>query len=269
MVCIVMPIKNEALNIKYALDNCLVLPIDKIVAVINGCTDNTEGAVLDHPLYKENKIQIIKFVDTLGIDVPRAVGAAYAYYKNNCDAVIFVDGDMTGNISRNLLHLIEAVTINKIDMALTNCYPYINNRDPMVKTIISFRENLNSNLGLFSQLGVALPSHGPHGLSRKSLELIPWEYIAIPPLSLASVAQHKLDVKVVTSIPHKELLSAPRKIDHSIKVAETIIGDCIEAINYINNHGHERTYKGHNYLGYHPERRFDLLKEYIASILNS
>ena len=150
-------------------------------------------------------------------------------------------------------------------MALTNCYPYINNREPLVKTILSFREKLNSTLGLFSQLGVALPSHGPHGLSRGSLEIIPWEYIAIPPLSLAYLAQHQLKVRVVTSIPHKELLSAPRKVNHSIKVAETIIGDCIEAINYINYSRRDRSYNDLEYLGYHPERRFDLLQEYIDS----
>ena len=266
MTYIVMPIKNEAFNLNQALDNLINLPITKVIAVINGCIDNTEEVILDHPLYKENKIIIIKFIEALGIDVPRAVGAAYAYLKTNCQAVVFVDGDMTGNISRNLQHLIEAVTTNKVDMALTNCYPYINNREPLVKTILNFREKLISTLGLLSQLGVSLPSHGPHGLSRRSLEIIPWEYIAIPPLSLAYGAQHKLNIKVVTSIPHQELLSAPRKLNHSIKVAETIIGDCIEAINYIKYSKRDRTYNSLEYLGYHPERRFDLLQEYIASL---
>lgn len=265
MVYIVMPAKDEAQNIKIALDNCVSCNYEKIIVIANGCRDNTEEVVRSHSLFNENKIILLSFPEPLGIDIPRALGAAYAY-KNNCQGVVFLDGDIIGNVAQNISDLIHSIINKNADLALTNCYPYINYREPLVQSILKFREKLNRKINLFTQLGVAIPSHGPHGLSRKALEIIPWPFIAIPPLSLAFAAQVGLKVKVVTSIPHYKLLSAPRGIYHTIKIGETIIGDCLEGISYVTDGSRQRTYQEHNYLGYHLSRRFDLLEGYIASL---
>jgi len=259
VVSVVIPVKNEGENIKKTLDNCQDLPIKNIIVVLNGCTDNSLEIVQNHCL--REFIQIIKFNEPLGIDVPRAIGAIYAY-KNKATAVLFLDGDMQGNITPHLQELIAAVTLNNIDMALTNCYPYITIRPTIANTVLCYRERLNRCLGVFAKLGLANPSHGPHAVSRKLLEIVPWRAFAIPPLSLAIAVKTKLNVKVVTSVPHNLLLSSLRNDNHSIFIAETIIGDCLEALSYLKGEPPSREENGIYYLGYHPYRRFQLLEEY-------
>jgi len=263
MISIVIPSRNEADRISETLDNCKYLPVDVIITIVNGCIDTTKDKIQQH--FLNNKIQIIEFSEPLGIDVPRAIGAAYAY-KLGSHAVLFLDGDMTGNLSLQLNRLIDAVIHKKIDMALTNCYPYIYNRPFMAKTVLSYRERLNRRLGVFSELGLASPSHGPHAVSKKLLEKVPWKALAIPPLSLAIAVQHNLSVKVATSIPHNLLLSPLRNNEHSRYIAETIIGDCLEALRFLEDLPPSRQEDSIFYLGYHPKRRFDILDEYVQSL---
>ncbi|SMB86840.1 Glycosyl transferase family 2 [Desulfonispora thiosulfatigenes DSM 11270] len=259
MVAIVIPAKNEENRIAKVLDTCSFLAADIIIVVINGCIDQTKNKILGHPLL--HKIKLIRYSTPLGIDIPRAIGAAYAY-KIGSNVIMFLDGDMIGNIANNLNKLIYAVQNDGIDMALTNCYPYINYRHPLASTVSKYREKLNKEIGLFPNLGISTPSHGPHAISRKLLQLIPFYSLAIPPLSLAIAAQKGLYIKVVTSIDHKLLLSSERNQKHSDLIAQTIIGDCLQAINYIDNNPYSNNSRD-LYLGYHPTRRFDLLEKYL------
>lgn len=263
MIAVVIPAKNEEDRITKVLDTCSKLPVDIIIPIVNGSTDHTKENIISHPL--NPKIKLLYFSKPLGIDIPRAIGAAYAY-SINADVILFLDGDMIGNISSNLLELITSIELKDCDMALTNCYPYINYRNPVADTVLKYREKLNRKLKVFSKLGLASPSHGPHAISRKLLEKVPLYSIAIPPLSLAIAVDKKLQVRVVTSIPHPLLLSSPRDIKHGDKIAQTIIGDCLQAINYLEKKNALENNNRNNYLGYHLLRRFDLLKKYVKDI---
>lgn len=263
MVSVVIPVKNEENRIAKTLDNCYDLPLKNIIIILNGCTDNSREVVKSHSLRKY--IHLLEFAEPLGIDIPRAIGAAYSY-KIASTTVLFLDGDMEGNIHYHLKELILAINENHVDMALTNCYPYITVRPTIAGTVLRYREKLNQSLGIFTELGVANPSHGPHAVSRRLLETIPWRAIAIPPLSLAMAAQAKLNIKVVTSLPHSLLLSPLRNEEHSIFIAETIIGDCLEAISYLNGLPPSRKDNGIYYLGYHPHRKFHMLADYVKGL---
>lgn len=263
MVSVVIPVKNEGERIAKTLDNCQSLPLDKIIIILNGCTDNSREIVLSHSL--RNYIYLLEFNAPLGIDIPRAIGAAFAY-KFGSNAILFLDGDMEGKINNNLYKLIQAINVDNIDMALTDCYPYNTVRPTIARTVLSYRERLNRSLGLFEKLGVANPSHGPHAVSLRLLETIPWRALAIPPLSLAMAAKANLNIEIATSLPHNNLLSPLRNEDHSILIAETIIGDCLEAIYYLKGVPPSREDEGIYYLGYHPERKFDVLEEYVKEL---
>ncbi|MDK2822267.1 MAG: hypothetical protein PWQ67_19 [Clostridia bacterium] len=263
MISIVIPVKNEEESISKTLDNCSDLPANYIITVLNGCTDASKKIIENHPL--KTKIHLIEFSQPLGIDVPRAIGAAYAY-KLNSQVVLFLDGDMQGKIATHLYELITAVYQENTDMALTNCYPYISIRSTMASTVLNYREKLNRRLGVFADLGLASPSHGPHAVSRILLEKVPWRFLAIPPLSLAMAVINNLNIKVATSLPHSLLFSQARNETHSTLIAETIIGDCLEALNYLEGLPPLREEKGIHYLGYHPERKFDVLDKYVESL---
>ncbi|MDD2233302.1 MAG: glycosyltransferase [Desulfitobacteriaceae bacterium] len=261
MFSAVIPAQNEEKSILAVLTNLLVLPLDLIIPVLNGCTDNTLELIHSIP---DPRLHIIYFTEPLGIDIPRAIGALYAL-KLKTDGVLFIDGDMSGNIYKNLNELLKALS-NDVDIALTNCYPYITHRTKLANLVIKFRFCLNKELNLLHTLGLATPTHGPHALSARALALLPPESLAIPPLSLVYGKKNNLKVKVATSIPHHDLLSPSKHRRHARFIAQTIIGDCLMALASVKNQPLTRTLGKHELLGYHPERRFDLLQQWSEAL---
>jgi hypothetical protein len=261
MFSAVIPAQNEEKSILAVLTNVLILPLDLIIPVLNGCTDNTLDLICSIP---DPRLHIIYFTEPLGIDIPRAIGALYAL-KLKTDGVLFIDGDMSGNIHKNLSDLLKALK-NNVDVALTNCYPYITNRTKLADLVLKFRFCLNRELNLLHTLGLATPTHGPHALSARALAQFPSETIAIPPLSVVCGQKNNLNIKVATSIPHNNLLSPRKHRCHARLIAQTIIGDCLMALASAKNQPLTRTLGKHELLGYHPERRFDLLQQWSESL---
>jgi len=255
MFAVVVPAKNEEKSILATLTTVLRLPVSYIILVINGCTDQTFKLARSIP---DPRIHILHFSDSLGIDIPRAIGALYARHIGATGA-LFVDGDMSGDLYQNLLTLISSVE-SGIDVALTNCYPYIPHRHKLANLVLKFRSRLNRELDLFKSLGLATPTHGPHALSQRAMHSLPFEAIAIPPLTLYWAKEIGLIIKVVTSLPHESLHSPRKHRGHARLIAETIIGDCLMGLALIQNESPSRSLGKHKLMGYHLERRFDLLQ---------
>jgi len=261
MFAAIIPAKNEEKSILAALTTILRLPISNIILVLNGCTDQTFELVRSIP---DPRIHILYFSDPLGIDIPRAIGALYARHLG-VKGAFFVDGDMSGDIYENLVHLLASIEAG-VDVALTNCYPYIPHRQKLANLVLRFRAKLNRELDLFKSLGLATPTHGPHALSERALQILPPEAIAIPPLTLYWAKSSNLSIKVATSIPHEALHSPRKHRPHARLIAETIIGDCLMGLSLVHNEPMSRSLGKHNLLGYHPERRFDLLRYWEQSL---
>ncbi|KLU67173.1 glycosyl transferase family 2 [Desulfosporosinus acididurans] len=261
MFSAIIPAKNEEKSILAVLTTVLRLPVDYIILVLNGCTDQTLELARSIP---DSRIHILFFSDPLGIDIPRAVGSLYAR-SLGVDGTLFIDGDMSGDIYQNLLSLITTVN-SGVDVALTNCYPYITNRQKLANLVLKFRAKLNRELDLFKSLGLSTPTHGPHALSKRALLNIPSEAIAIPPLTLFWAKRLDLAIKVATSIPHQRLHSPRKHRGHARLIAETIIGDCLMGMALSQDLPSTRSLGKHQLLGYHPERRFDLLQTWEQSL---
>ncbi|HEY8911536.1 MAG TPA: glycosyltransferase [Desulfosporosinus sp.] len=261
MFAVIIPAKNEEKSILATLTTILRLPVNYIILVLNGCTDKTFDLARSIP---DTRIQILYFTDSLGIDIPRAIGALYARHLG-VKGALFVDGDMSGNIYQNLVHLLSSIE-SGVDVALTNCYPYITHRQKLANLVLKFRAKLNRELDLFKSLGLSTPTHGPHALSERALQLLPFEAIAIPPLTLYWAKKSCLNIKVATSIPHEALRSPSKHRRHSRLIAETIIGDCLMGLALIQDKPMTRSLGKHELIGYHPERRFDLLQDWEQSL---
>ena len=261
MFTAVIPVHNEEKSILAVLATVLRLPLQYIIPVINGCTDRTMELVRSIP---DPRLQIIYFQEPLGIDVPRAIGALYARHLN-ARGVLFIDGDMSGDLFSNLNQLIEAVE-SDVDIALTNCYPYITHRQKLASLVLKFRARLNRELSLFTLLGLATPTHGPHALSETALYHLSPQSMAIPPLTLVEAKKKGLTVRVATSIRHEALHSPRKQRRHARLIAETIIGDCLMGLAMAQDQPLVRTLGKHHLLGYHPERRFDLLREWEEAL---
>ncbi len=258
---VVIPAKDEADQIGRVLNNIAYWAPDLIVVVANGCQDATiEVAMASGPAHTH----ILEFEEPLGIDVPRAVGAKYAY-ELGAEAVVFIDGDMAGNLAPVVLKLLEGIR-EGTDLALTNCYPYITRRLNLTEKMLAFRKLLNQELGIYNSLGAASPCHGPHAVSRQLLKKTGFTALAVPPLELAIAKEHDCTIKVQAAISHIHLNSKTRPNSHSKLVTETIIGDCIEAIHYSRGQERSRKWEGIEYDGYNSQRRWDLLEAALTNI---
>lgn len=248
----VIPAFNEETGILSVLDNLSQLPaLNLLIPVLNGCTDHTRQNILQHPYVKSGQIKLamIEYPLPLGIDIPRSWGADCAL-KYNADAVLFVDGDLEGTYALCLQQLLNEVTNIGCDLALTNCYPYIDYRSQIAKMVLHYREKLNRTLNLFGSIGLATPSHGPHCVSRRLIETIGTDCFSIPPLMLAKASQAKLNISVAAKLDNDQWHSARRGDCHNEKIADTIIGDCIAALEYLSGTAITRSDNGIVYLGY-------------------
>jgi len=264
MITAVVPACNEAANIQKVLTSIQAAGVDHTLVIVNGADDVTLQQILALPL---PAITAVTFPERLGIDVPRAVGAWFAAAAGT-RVCLFVDGDMTGTITPCLAGLITAVE-KGVDMALTDCYPTPPCAQGLAKEVLFYRERLNRALALFDVLGVATPSHGPHAVSGRLLARIPLRELAIPPVSLALAVVSGLTVTIGADIDHVELGSPLKDYPHSRNIADTIIGDSLEAVQVAAGAPRRRTAEGRAYVGYHPERRFDILAAVMARSLSA
>lgn len=247
MLAVVIPACNEEETIGQVLDNLKTLPIHWIIPVLNGCTDHTLPTVLAHPLAE--KVSLIHYPLALGIDTPRAVGAQCAL-QLGAEEILFVDGDLSGSFSSCLEQLYLAISQKHCQLALTNCYPSIGYRSQTAKLVVRYREELNRTLGLFPNIGLATPSHGPHCLSAQLLRETGTQCLAVPPMLLAKAAEKGLPIRVAATLENDQWHSSQRGDSHNQKIADTIIGDCIAAKQYYTHQPITRADKGILYLGY-------------------
>ncbi len=257
MFITVIPAKNEAKTLEKVISNLPFDLLDCIIPVLNGCTDNSLDVLetINCPL-----LAPLWFTEPLGIDVPRAVGAIEAS-RLNADGILFIDGDMFGANKEMLTKLVLAVRDQGLDLALTNCYPTITRSDisPAAACLLKVREELNRQLQVFDIIGTATPSHGPHAVSGRLLRLTSPVDFAVPPMLLARASRAGLNIGVAAEITHMLLGSPLRSADHAYKITETIIGDCLSALYAKDGKFGPRTLYGRDYIGYHHERRWDLI----------
>lgn len=259
MISVVVPAKNEAGRIRTVLQNLSTLPLDHIILVANGSTDSTFPEALQSRI---PKLQMLYFHECLGIDIPRAIGAKVALSLGS-DVVVFVDGDMVGTFNENVMELVDGILLKHLDMALTNCYPVPPRHIERHNPTFLWRLNLNKELGLEKKINLATPAHGPHAISKRLMESISLRELAIPPVPLALARLQKLKIDVATTIPHYQLGSSIKNQIHTNKIIDTIVGDCLEAINLFHSRPRSREWQNKNYVGYHGDRRFDLLDGFL------
>jgi hypothetical protein len=264
MLAAVIPVRNEKQRVGKLLLRLLHIEhISSIFVILNGSDRSTLEEV--ESIYRQNqlKLVLVNFSSALGIDVPRAVGA-YLAYTAGMSHVLFMDGDMVGEITAEINSFIRNSMAEQIDLGLVNCYPGREDEINSNETMLYFRRLLNEKLSLADPLGSASPSHGPHIVSRKLLETAPWKDFAIPPSLLVHAKTHNLNIGVTGHIPHARLGSSIKNQAHSDLIVDTVAGDCLEALCLWQNLPRSRYYNGRFYNGYHPQRRFDLLDSFLA-----
>ena len=253
MISVVVPAKNEEVTIATVIKNINLIKPDYIILVASGCTDNT---INEAKKLNFDNLKIVEFADALGNNVPRSIGAKIALELNS-EVTIFVDGDLTGDINKELGPLVEMVKNQGVDFAIrgyTCLYP------KHIKAMGIFgilKAQIANRLGLWDKIGVASTSAVPFAVSKKFLETIPLREMSIPPVALVLAARAGLSIDVNKNIV--EIVNRHRGGGHEEKMFETVIGDLVEALSILEGKERTREYQGEFYIGYHTERCFDLL----------
>ncbi|NLZ37992.1 MAG: glycosyltransferase family 2 protein [Firmicutes bacterium] len=264
MIAAVVPAQNEEYRLGRVLEHLLAINlIDRIFVILNGSNELTQKEAKTYYNQHKQNIALVSFPEPLGIDVPRAVGANLAF-SAGADYVLFIDGDMVGEYEAEVRELLEKTKQQQLDLALCDCYPHNSPQEQYKEAHFHFRYLVNKELGLSTQIKIATPSHGPHVISRRMLSLIPWADYAVPPTLLVHAVWNKFKIGLAGSIPHLQLGSSIKDQTHNNLITDTIIGDCLEALCMIHNKPRQRYHEGKMYIGYHRQRRFDLLQEFIA-----
>ncbi|MFM9280046.1 glycosyltransferase family 2 protein [Paenibacillus jiagnxiensis] len=213
---------NEEATIADVLYELKRLPLQEIIVVLNGCSDETYRRALEIP-----GIRIVSIPEKLGYDVGRGVGARLS----TADCILFVDGDMV--IPAEELYPFLSAIDHGYDVALNHLTPLLPpfKRQDIVTRCKGFLNRLLKRPDLGSDSMTAVP----HALSRRGLEEIGTETLAVPPLAQAAAMLKGMKIAPAHTV---DVLTRNRRRDSLNEgkgnpVEALIVGDHAEAIAYV------------------------------------
>jgi glycosyltransferase involved in cell wall biosynthesis len=220
-VSVVLTAMNEASTMAAVLDQLARLPIDELIIVVNGSTDGTFDLAR-----ARTKAIIVHYSDALGHDVGRAIGAKLS----RSEIVLFLDGDFPVT-AEQLMLFVDAIE-RGADVALNNISPFLGqfgHRD----SVTMVKELLNRGLGRRDLESNSLTAV-PHALSKRAIEVIGYNNLAVPPKAHAIAVSRGLDVDCSVSVD----VIAKNKVRYSNtgsqnRVADLIVGDHLEALSML------------------------------------
>jgi glycosyltransferase involved in cell wall biosynthesis len=195
--------------------------------VENGSTDRTLDICLAKP------VTCFSYPFRIGHDIGRAIGAREA----TGDVFLFLDADIVFTVDQ-LLPFVEAC-YEGVDVALNHVSP-LYKTGAMIDSVSLAKRFLNHTLGK-SELKYASLTAVPHAMTRRAVETIGAEHLAIPPKAQAMAIMAQLAVQAV----HTVNVFSTNKIRNQNNqkcnvVEEMILGDHVEAIQWIQSKYGER-----------------------------
>lgn len=217
-VSVVIPVVNERKTIARIIRQAFALHRDtEVIVVANGSTDGTAQAA------ESLGAKVLHYPEPLGHDVGRSIGAREAKGR----IILFTDGDIVIS-AKDLMPLVKAVE-NGVDIALNS---YLGPTDKMnVHGVVLAKHALNIALSRPELKGASMTTI-PHAISRKALEAIGWEQLAIPPKAQAIGICRGLDVRAVHYIEVGKTNPRRRRKQGDDPLEGLIVGDHLEAIEW-------------------------------------
>ncbi|MDB5083923.1 MAG: hypothetical protein JWN30_809, partial [Bacilli bacterium] len=224
IVSVIIPASEEEKRIGQVVREVRKLGKDvEILVVANGCTDQTI------PLAREAGAKVIEIPEKLGHDVGRAIGAKQA----KGDILLFIDGDMV-IAKEDLIKFVDCVQAGN-DVAL-NSYPNVQ-VGVNIHPVNIAKYSLNVMLGR-QDLKASTLTAVPHALSKRAVKKIGCAALSIPPLAHARSILKGLKVTQAhfVQVGVKNPLRKSRYLTGQDPVTMLILGDCIEALDYVIGH---------------------------------
>ncbi len=225
-VSVVIPAMNEHKNIaKVIAYSRRVDPDTEVIVVVNGSHDGTER------IARRMGAKVIVYASPLGHDVGRSVGASHA----KGGILLFTDADIL--IPTRLLTPFVKSIENGVDVALNRYTGIVNTK--RVHSVVLAKHALNVVLHRTDLTGTSMTTI-PHAISRKALQTIGTEWLAVPPKALAIAVWRGLNVQVASYVDVGRPNPRKRKWKKIDPLKALIIGDHIEAISWVIENTNER-----------------------------
>ncbi|ANE46101.1 glycosyl transferase family 2 [Paenibacillus swuensis] len=217
-VSVIIPVMNEIKTISRIITQAArVHPETEIIVVANGSKDGTRELAV------RMGAKVISFDEPLGHDVGRGVGAQAA----RGDILLFIDGDIVIP-AKDLIPLVRAVE-QGVDVALNQYLGYTKRK--IVHPVVLAKHAMSAALNRPDLKGASLTTI-PHALSRRALESIGCENLAVPPLALSMAIHNGLYVSAVHRIDVGRKNPRRRKAFAVDPLQHLIMGDHLEAIHW-------------------------------------
>ncbi|CAM3294726.1 MULTISPECIES: glycosyltransferase family 2 protein [Paenibacillus] len=215
---VVVSVCNEAGSLPAVLRELKRLPFHEIIVVVNGSQDGSFAAARSF-----DGVIVVHIAERLGHDVARGIGAKLS----TGDFVLFIDGDMP--VSAHLLSAFLVAADRGVDVALNDIMPLLPafDRQDEVTRCKTFLNRMMGRDDLEANSMTAVP----HALSRRAIEMIGYDNLAVPPKAQTLAIRAGLRIQAVQTV---DVLSVNRRRTlnrgRDNPVARLIIGDHIEAL---------------------------------------
>jgi len=225
-VSVIIPVCNEARTLAKVIREAFrVHPQTEVIVVDNGSTDGSKRVAT------RLGARVISFSQRLGHDVGRSIGAMEA----KGDILLFLDADFVVS-AKEAIPLIRAVQ-QGVDVALNKYNGIVTKAN--VHRVVLAKHALNAILGRPDLHGASMTTI-PHAISRKALNIIGAENLAVPPLAQAIAVQRGLHIKAAQLIQVGLRNRIRRRAKDVDPVGDLIIGDHLEAIGWLIQASDER-----------------------------
>ena len=218
-VSVIIPVMNERRTIGRVIRNAFqVHKQTEVIVVANGSTDGTCR------IAESLGAKVIRYPEPLGHDIGRSIGSRAARGR----ILLFTDGDIVIP-ARDLIPLVKAVE-NGVDIALNS---YLGPTDKMsVHSVVLAKHALNIMLSRPDLKGASMTTI-PHAISRRALEAIGFEHLAVPPKAQAIGIIKGLDVRAVHYIDVGKANPRRRRRRGDDPLEHLIVGDHLEAFDWL------------------------------------
>ncbi|HZG88201.1 glycosyltransferase family A protein [Paenibacillus sp.] len=218
--CIISAV-DEHETLQKQLDELRRLTLEEVIVVLNGSSAELLRIVREHPI----GATIVYYQEPLGYDVGRAVGAR----ASSSDILLFLDSDMIVDADQLLPFIYEVE--KGADVVLNPITPLFPPNCSDWDSVSNMKYFLNLCLGRKDLLASSLTAV-PHALSRRAVETIGPDVLAVPPLAQARALRAGLTVTnapVIVDVIKKNLIRE-HNVGANNSVEQLIVGDHLEAI---------------------------------------
>lgn len=223
LVSVIIPAMNEEKTITTVIREAFrVHPKTEVIVVANGCKDRTPE------LAERAGALVIQYEHPLGHDVGRAVGAAVS----RGEVLLFIDGDMVIPADQ-LKPFISAVGQAGMDVALNRYNGPVHLRQ--VHPVIAAKHTLNFMLQRADLKGASMTAV-PHALSRKALETVGSDQLAVPPLFMTKAITEGLRVEAVHHVAVRTRNRKRPTVRNGDELTSIVLSDHLHAIRWLTAH---------------------------------